>query len=816
MLCIPKANHRKLVDDCYPPSKALPNAGPEYRPNSNELGRLCYYAQVKPAKLQKLGELIAARAAVQSRAFGAAPSERTKAPLMITLGILKELVAQTTGGEAYLAPSLGTALTSALGACGPGSAAAELGADVSVRAASTFSLFMRKMPVGTLETNDGVAQAVYNVLPELVRRTETSRTGGRFDELAWMTCLSGLDGVVHSPSMHTSASVRLLSFVMPVLLVTVNPVHLPLEQTAELARSDMTALPEVSRETVSAAQTVSAALSLLHDILTSSDAVQLRAVMRQTFLWLDMEDGRHTRWEHAEWSVWILGVLAQWARPASRYVVPHTLAEALTEPYGRTAHLPLRSTRLLQALQVILASKTEILGLDMTEILDGHVHFLLAHVQRDPTDAHVSAALEAIAQLAAHPSYSDQMEDFVQQIAQHLDSEQWGDHSATVQQNCINALLYALMAIFRVHQGRTHVPLSAWRSTEALLLSHQPAVRATYLYALYTYLIYEQDRVARGDAIMEASPDSLSFLHSLSSHVVALASYGLTGAQRAVTRMPHLNDEAAHCAQSAPSDFAMLRSVLDMLLLIAPTSSLLVLAPALLTLDQVSAITTAAPVSSIGTQTQACRWLLNAAFTQIGTLWEIPGVLQYCEAHWRPLLRGFDVPMPALPEHFTPVPELPAFAPQAAPASSTPAEPMLVAEALASSTAVQAATHAEMPALRSWFGRNWTVASALYDAKSAARPSTMQASPPARLHPKRTMSPLARAASVKVSELRQALVSQAGARPAVPLSAATATPNGSTTSRRRARSVLASHDDVGAILDRFSVSPRQPASLAQG
>ena len=58
MLCIPKANHKKLVDDCYPTSKALVNAAPEYRPNANELGRLVYYAQCKPAKLSKVGRLL--------------------------------------------------------------------------------------------------------------------------------------------------------------------------------------------------------------------------------------------------------------------------------------------------------------------------------------------------------------------------------------------------------------------------------------------------------------------------------------------------------------------------------------------------------------------------------------------------------------------------------------------------------------------------------------------------------------------------------------------------------------------------------------
>ena len=93
MLCIPKANHKKLVDDCFPAAKALVGAAPEYRPNSNELGRLCYYAQSKPAKLVKVGRLIAARASSDSRALqSGGGNERHKAGLMMTLFVLRELV----------------------------------------------------------------------------------------------------------------------------------------------------------------------------------------------------------------------------------------------------------------------------------------------------------------------------------------------------------------------------------------------------------------------------------------------------------------------------------------------------------------------------------------------------------------------------------------------------------------------------------------------------------------------------------------------------------------------------------------------------
>lgn len=48
-------HHVSLVAACYPPASALPSAGPEYRPNAQELSRLTYYATNRPGKIHKLG-----------------------------------------------------------------------------------------------------------------------------------------------------------------------------------------------------------------------------------------------------------------------------------------------------------------------------------------------------------------------------------------------------------------------------------------------------------------------------------------------------------------------------------------------------------------------------------------------------------------------------------------------------------------------------------------------------------------------------------------------------------------------------------------
>ena len=49
-------NHIQLIAACYPPSSALLTAGPQYKPNSQELSRLTYYASNRPGKISKLGQ----------------------------------------------------------------------------------------------------------------------------------------------------------------------------------------------------------------------------------------------------------------------------------------------------------------------------------------------------------------------------------------------------------------------------------------------------------------------------------------------------------------------------------------------------------------------------------------------------------------------------------------------------------------------------------------------------------------------------------------------------------------------------------------
>jgi len=59
MPCLPctrLSQELTALNDCYPPSKELVKAGPEYQPLSQDLGKLKYIATNKPSSLAKIGD----------------------------------------------------------------------------------------------------------------------------------------------------------------------------------------------------------------------------------------------------------------------------------------------------------------------------------------------------------------------------------------------------------------------------------------------------------------------------------------------------------------------------------------------------------------------------------------------------------------------------------------------------------------------------------------------------------------------------------------------------------------------------------------
>lgn len=811
MLCIPKANHKKLFEDCYPAAKALAGTAPEYRPNANELGRLCYYAQSKPAKLIKVGRLLTVRAVAECRAFRAAPTEKAKATLMITLGILKELVASCGEGHVYMAPTVQSVLTEAL----PMSSSRTFwDADVNARAVAIFSIYVRSVEPASMEITTSVSRAVLDVLASLRQTGE----GAAKDERAYVNSLVGMDAVVQSPIFPTSALPRLHALMAPCVLQRVYASYGHLDGTAALPSEPSIPALTPSMESATSEQTASVALYVLHHILGACDAVHLHTVVQQILAWIDAPaEGAAPLWEAGEWTVWLLGLLAQWAPKSTRYAVPHTIVDALATP---SKHSSLRETRLLQALHVILASKTEIVGLNMTEMFDGHVHFLLAHVQRNAQDPAIQATIEAVGHLDSHTVYTEQLGDFVQQMTPHLQRvQQTETEPSETHYASLCALLYCLLGLVRAPTSTSHVPLSSWAGTESLLLSPSAAVRATYLQVLLAYLQHERSLVLHTGAPSDTLSDSLGFLHSFAAHLWMLASARLPGATEALdpalVRVPRAQWQRL---RSAPSDFALLRGVLDLLLVVAPVPATLALVPALFALERVASAPAEGDLVVVH-QTLACRWLVGGLLAQMCAVWQSQQGVDYVHHQVLPSVQGIQFTTPALPDRFSLMPTLPALEPSAyhqAPPSSM--DVRIVSEALSASACLQSMAHVNDKALQGWFLRPWTVGTGLDDARLSARPTAASWAATTETRAADPPSHVARGPSMSVSQLRLALAKADGHTPSSHASKATHTGTISPASHRRfrSRSLLEAEvpGNVSNLLDRYSSSPKRNADAA--
>lgn len=741
MLCIPKQNHKKLVEECYPAKKALAQVAPEYSPNSNELGRLVYYAQSKPAKLTKVGRVLVEHATSETRAYRAGNFEKAKSLLMITLSILKELVASCKGSMAYLAPTVQVVLTGAMSAAAPKEQpASSWDLDVCTRVATTFSLYVQNMPAGEADTDEGASNAIFQVLTELQRLGE-----GQVSEQMRMVWMVAVDGLVRSPGLTTSLFSRFMLRILPSLLDCVAPTHISLARTASLSQEVDSDVVQFETNVTDATPecTTRVALKELWGILHRCEATQLRVVLTQTLSYLDGECHRPASWDYSEWPLWILAVLVQWSLPSSRYVVPHKLVNSLTSPKSSSN---VRETRLLQALHVILESKTDIVGLNMTDLLDGHVYFLLSHVQSNPYDkATVQATIDAVCHLADYTLYVDQLDDFVQQITPHLVSVVHdNDVPSESKTHSVCALLSCLQALVRTH-ATTHIPLQTWASTETLLASPIPAIRVAYLHTLNVYLQTELEIVQKDLASPESVNECIGFLHALATHMTALAMCGLP------------SDGVISSWSSTPSDFAMMRTLLDTLFTVAPTSTVLAFVPPLIALAQATSHAFVGEPAIVN-HALTCRWLVGAAFAQISIVWQEQAILDYLHSQLLPTLGDIAPMMPHLSDEYDPVmvDVLPFGASFYTEAPACQWDIPFLIGVLASNSVLQSRAHANEKSLETWFQRPWTTTTGETDARMAARPTITRA-PTTRGVLRASSSTLTRENTVDVRTLRMAL-----------------------------------------------------------
>ncbi|KAJ1025698.1 hypothetical protein NDA18_004036 [Ustilago nuda] len=453
-MCIPKSNHKKLVDDCYPAPKALATSGPEYRPNSNELGRLTYYAENKPAKLTKVGNLLDSKAQADARAAKASgpPADKGKASLMITLAITKNLLTECKSSLNYFIKPAQSIIASALDAA-QATQARPRDLEISARAASAFYALASFLDPATTAVDDGFQRLLRSFASLAVERPiSVDATQGEDAEQRNRTRLIGLGalaGAVGSDAIYSSNSKLLIALITPALIenakanrVTLDWLRSESNKASEgeptYAEFNISKKPLAIRSTrsisahvagekdPSSEDVVSASIETLRGLLHHADATQVQSVVQNVIVWLDNKsalsipapsDGRQavSQWEDTDWCCWLAQSLCSWTPLQYRFVVLDTLVDHLVENCeGKaiTKHLSL-----IEMSRSILTGKLSLIGLSTSDTLSNLSALAVRRVYKDTRDSLLPPLVDCISGLGTHVYYADQINDIVEEIA---------------------------------------------------------------------------------------------------------------------------------------------------------------------------------------------------------------------------------------------------------------------------------------------------------------------------------------------------------------------------------------------------------------
>ncbi|GAC93009.1 cellular morphogenesis-related protein [Pseudozyma hubeiensis SY62] len=523
-MCIPKSNHKKLVDDCYPPPKALVTSAPEYRPNSNELGRLTYYAQNKPAKLTKVGNLLESKAQADARAAkGSGPAaDKGKAGLMITLGITKNLLAECKSSLNYFLKPAQSIIAAALDAAQP-TPARPRDLEISARAASTFYALASFLDPATTSVDDGFQRLLRSFATLAVERpTAADASLGEDAEQRNRTRLIGLGalaGAVASDAVYSSTSKQLISLLAPALVenakanrVTLDWLRSESKKATEgeptYAEFNIAKKPLAIRRTrsisahvagekgPSSEDVISAAIGTLRGLLRHADAVQVQSVVQNVIAWLDNKstlsipaptDGRQavSHWDDAQWCCWLAESLCSWTSLQYRFVVLDTLVDHLAENgEGKATN---KHLSLIEMSRTILTGQLSLIGLSTSDTLSNLSALAVRRVYKDTRDPLLPPLVECISGLGTHVYYADQINDIVEEIAGRIAALQMPEtasDAASVKANNLGAVHRGEQQDLNSHIHRQRLasagPEQRDESIRVLLFCLQGVLKATH------------------------------------------------------------------------------------------------------------------------------------------------------------------------------------------------------------------------------------------------------------------------------------------------------------------------------------------------
>ncbi|OCH92881.1 hypothetical protein OBBRIDRAFT_772486 [Obba rivulosa] len=466
-------NHILLISACYPPSASLLTAGPEYRPNSQELSRLTYYVTNRPGKVHKIGSELERKVRVDSRKAQAG-NIRARASLLITLYIFKTLATECRRDIALLSASLIASVNVTLSAL-----AGDL--EVAARAASVFTAWTTYTDGHLIGVDRNITQDYIACLQGFACMGGTKLPDHEVQNRTRLVGLAALMAAVNSealfhPSTHFKPQV---SIIMHALLTSVLEVDVAtLEHEAAVMKEhpnspyldEFRTRPAIERRAASihlhidgdtgpsSSDVANASLRALSSLLGHSNGGQAASVMVAAFETFDDVEG----WERAPNCRWLAAKAAEWTQYQYRYAIPTRLVESLAEGQD-TPQTTARHSSLAMMITTVFTSPTPLINLSTSDIISNLIGFILRRVSINPDDPLLPALVACIASLGTHVYYADQIQDLAAELIGRLVLVETNGISGVGKLNrekgrvqAVRCLLAGLLGL--IHAADTHEP----------------------------------------------------------------------------------------------------------------------------------------------------------------------------------------------------------------------------------------------------------------------------------------------------------------------------------------------------------------------
>ncbi|KAJ3551342.1 hypothetical protein NM688_g4760 [Phlebia brevispora] len=423
-------NHVQLISACYPPNAALVTAGPEYRPNSQELSRMTYYASNRPGKIHKLASELEKRVRLDCRKAKAG-NIRARASLLITLAIIKALATECRRDIALLSSALLASVNATLS-----SLSTDL--EVAARAGSVFTAWTTYTDGHLIGVDQHVTQEYMSCLEIFSHMGKVDGEDAEVRNRTRLVGLAALTGVVTSEALyHSSTQLRaqvttfVPAIVRPLLEVEVETLdHEAVEikeQPSSPYLSEFRNRPAMERRALSihlhvtgdtgpsSRDVANASMRALSTLFGHSNGMQAGVSLQATF---DCFNDLHA-WTKIEHCRWVAVRAAEWTQYQYRYAIPTKLVECLVQDPDVPESAPRRST-LAAMVTSVFTSPIPLINLSTSDIISSLISMVLRRISKDPDDSLLPALVQSISSLGTHVYYADQIQDLAGELISRL------------------------------------------------------------------------------------------------------------------------------------------------------------------------------------------------------------------------------------------------------------------------------------------------------------------------------------------------------------------------------------------------------------